>query len=29
LGLTTRRRAVVEFYPCSPQIHNSWICGRR
>jgi hypothetical protein len=22
LGLTTRRRAVVGFYPRSPQIHN-------
>jgi hypothetical protein len=29
LGPTTRRLAVVGFYPHSPQIHNPWICGRR
>jgi hypothetical protein len=29
LGLTTRRRVVVAFYPHSPQIHDPWICGRR
>jgi hypothetical protein len=29
LGSTTHRRAVVGFYPRSPQIHNLWICGRR
>jgi hypothetical protein len=29
LGPTTHRRAVVEFYPRSPQIHDPWICGRR
>jgi hypothetical protein len=29
LGPTTRRRAVVEIYPRSPQIHNPWIYGRR
>jgi hypothetical protein len=28
LGPTTRRLAVVGFYPRSPQIHNPWICGR-
>jgi hypothetical protein len=29
LGPTTRRRAVVGFYPRSPQIHDPWICGRQ
>jgi hypothetical protein len=29
LGLTTRRRAVVGFYPRILQIHDPWICGRR
>jgi hypothetical protein len=28
-GPTTRRRAVVGFFPFNPQIHNPWICGRR
>jgi hypothetical protein len=27
LGPTTHQRAVVGFYPHSPQIHDPWICG--